>query len=479
MALLTGSGQRPKNKYKNYKQFYGENEVFWGLGIEEETYLQFAKDIQVAAPILRTARKPERYSVDYYPSYKPEVLESSTKDLSGFYPLPFFFNSHSFTKVDTSGKHSTTYEKIPKANPAFSGKTFFQELQSSYPELFVQEYEKSFTFDGDSIEFITQKFYKATASMAIKELLTYKSRFLKTVNMFCKGHGLFKQYGGKFRFPPANPGFAVYYSNPANIAIFNNGTYHINITLPSLLGSKDENGFPTLADPELFKKQHKNCIRMFQWIEPLLIAMYGTPDPFPTGSKGSQRCAMSRYIGIGTYDTNLMPEGKVLTKPIAEIRGSEEPFWWYKTYHATSAYTPLTQIGMDINFMKHYLHGIELRIFDWFPEEHLLNVIKMLVYVAEASLLQKDLLEPAMSKLWNHLVVRVLKEGNKCELQAHEIAIFEYLLDIPLLRQNGKISIIYPKIFRSLEKKYGNGKLPKCFLTPPIIQGLNFRPTGI
>ena len=458
-------------KYHKYKSRYGENELFWGLGIEEETYLQFSKPIQVAAPIVRSGHKRERYCVNYYKSYRPHTLaELSTlfTDLSGFYPLPFLFNAHSFTKMDTSGSHCTTYEKNPRVNPAFSGKTFFQELQLFRPELFVNEYNKSYVFDGDTIEFITQDFYKAKASAVIKELLDNKSRLLRVVNDFCKVKGVYEQYGGKFIFPPVNPGFAVTYSNPSNIAIFNNGTYHINITLPTLLGPKDSNGLPTLANPDLFRQQHKNCIRMFQWIEPLLIAMYGSPDPFPAGSKGSQRCAMSRYIGIGTYDTNKMPEGKVLTSPIYNIRGSSESFWWYSQYHKTSAYNPLTQIGMDINYRKHFLHGIELRMFDWFTEEQLMKVIEILVYVAEVSLTMKDVLEPAMSKMWNDLVVRILQEGSECVLKAHEIVYYEYLLDIKLLKQDGKISVIYEKIFKALKDKHYSGNLAKCFLIPTL-----------
>jgi hypothetical protein len=454
-------------KHCKYKSHYGQNEVYWGLGIEEESYLQFSKLINVAAPIVRSAHKPERYSVNYFSSYKPDTvknLDQMFTDISGFYPLPFLFNAHSFTRMDIHGKHKTTYEKVPKANPAFLGRTFFQELQNFSPKVFIKDFNESFVFDGDTIEFITQDFYKANAKSVIQELLQIKKKILNSINECCKKKKFFQQYGGKFIFPPINPGFAVFHSNPTNIAIFNNGTYHINITLPSLLGSKDVNGRPTLLDPELFKHQHKMCIRMIQWIEPFLIAMYGTQDPFPRGSKASQRGAMSRFIGIGTYDTDSMPEGKIVGLPIKDIRGSSELFWWYKEYHKNSIYNPLTQIGMDINYRKHYLHGIELRIFDWFPEERLFSLIEILVYLAETSLVKKDILEPVMSKLWNDLLVRVLQEGETCELKAEEIAMYEYLLDIPLLKQKSKISVLYKSIFKALQKKYRNGYLAKCFL---------------
>jgi len=453
-------------KHKKYKSVYREKEVFWGLGIEEETYLQFSKPIQVAAPLLRTEHKPERYSVSYYNSYKSETLkqmEEMFTDTRGFYPLPFFFNGHAFTKMDSYGNHKKTYEKHPKANPDFRGKTFFMCLQEFCPEVFEKSYETTFTFDGDTVEFITQNFYKAKAKNVIKELITYKKKFLEQINIYCKKHRLYSQYG-EFVYPPINPGFSVFYTNPSNIAIFNNGTYHINITLPTLLGPKDENGFPSLIDPKLFLEQHKSAIRMFQWIEPLLIATYGSSDPFPNGSKASQRCAVSRYIGIGTYDTHTMPEGKIVTKLRRDIRGSAEPFWWYTVYHETSAYKPLEEIGMDINYKKHFLHGIELRIFDWFPEKELRSVIETLVYAAQASMKHVEIIEPAMSKLWNDLVVGILQEGDSYILDAKYIAIYEYLLSISLLIKRGTVKTVFSSIRKALHKKYQSGRLAKCFL---------------
>jgi len=453
------------DKHRKYKSIYGEKEVFWGLGIEEETYFQFSKPIQVAAPLLRTAHKPERYSVSYYKSYLPETLERMKllfTDSSGFYPLPFFFNAHAFTKMDSHGNHVKTYEKHPKSNPAFRGRTLFQELQEFCPDIFKKEYEEFFTFDGDTIEFITQKFYKAKAKPVIKELISQKKRFLDQLNLYCKKAKLYQQYGS-FMYPQINPGFTVFYSNPSNLAIFNNGTYHINITLPSLLGPKDSEGIPTLVDSELFRKQHKNCIRIFQWLEPLLVAVYGTPDLFPNGSKASQRCAVSRYTGIGTYNTEEMPEGKIVTKLRGDIRGSSEPFWWYKVYHEKSAYKPLDEIGMDINYKKHFLHGIELRIFDWFSEKNLEEVIRTLVYCAEASLKHKEVLEPAISSVWNDLVVLILKDGGEAIMDAKDIGIYECILGIPLLIKRGSVKGVFSVIRKGLHNKYRYGNLSKMF----------------
>ena len=109
-------------KHRKYKEAYGENEIFWGFGIELETYFQFDKPIYVATPVLRTARKPERYSATYYNSYKPETLALMNQmfpDASGCVPLPLFFSSHSFQKTDHKGHRRKRWRVavLPPAPP--------------------------------------------------------------------------------------------------------------------------------------------------------------------------------------------------------------------------------------------------------------------------------------------------------------------------------------------------------------------------
>lgn len=458
-------------KHKKYRDKYGINETFWGFGIEIETYLQFSKPVYVAAPIIRTARKPERYSVSYYKTYKPKTLalmDTMFPDSSGCFgcfPLPLLMNCHSLSRADRNGKHKTTYEKVPKPNAAFTGKTIFDELQEFCPQVFKDNHEYSFTFDGDTIEFMTQDFYKAKVEDAIDELLFHKKEFLDNLNTCFQERKIFQEKGTVI-YPPKNPGFAVFNTNPTNIAIFNNGTYHINITLPTEIGHRNMFGIPRLKNPTKFRDQHKNCIRVYQWLEPILIAMYGTADPFNTGSPASQRCAVSRYIGIGTYNTELMLEGKFVTVPTDTIRGADLPYWWYTTYHKDSAYEPLAEIGMDILYKKHYLHGIELRIFDWFPEERLGELCELLVYAAEASLGHASVIEPAINRAWNDIVVGVLRKGRDFVLSLQEVGILEFVFMVSLPKNDRTVANIYKNLFNNLRVKHSEGALAEAFLTP-------------
>ena len=459
-------------KHKKYKSKYGQNELFWGLGIEEETYLQFTKPIFVASPIIRRCHAEERYSVNYYASFKPGHEKAFGKvfpDASGCVAMPLFVNSHRLSKLNTDGVHDTTYEKVPRPNPAFKGKTFFAELQEFYPTVFQEGYEKNFTFDGDSIEFMTLDFYKTTASAVIKELVEYKRGFLQKINAFLKEKKRWREKG-LLEWPQKNPGWAVFFSNPRNVAMFNNGTYHINITLPSLLGTKDTESElpPPLLYPDIFRHQHKKAILLYQWLEPLLIAVYGSPDPFSEKgcsgfAKGSQRCAISRYIGVGTYDTSLMKEGKILTQEVSDIRGADLPYWWYGRFHAVSAYNGLNKIGLDINYKKHYNHGIELRFFDWFSEERLNGLLVFLVGLADCALERPEADEPAISETWNDLVFGIFMEGPEFVMTKEMTGMYEKILGIEL-PETLHITAGFNLIAKEIRRIYKDGICAKSML---------------
>ena len=460
-------------KHKKYKTMYGEAEMFWGFGIEEETYVQFTKPIQVAAPILRLCHAPERYSVNYYLGYKKGRVEdafaATFPDASACIPLPFFVNSHSFQKVDLCGQHMTLYTKRKETNPRFSGKTLFAELQEASPEVFRDGYENWFCFDGDSIEFITLHFYKNRVSTCIQELLGHKKVFLDGLNRFVAAKKLWRDRGG-LMYPLRNPGFAVFSSNPGNIAMFNNGTYHINITLPTFLAPRrDEEEIAPILYPTLFLEDHRRYIRLIQWVEPILIAVYGSPDPFSRGrpgfAGGSQRCAMSRYIGIGTYDTETMKEGKVLQLEVAEVRGTDTGFWWFSAYHQESAYVPLDKIGLDINYKKHFNHGVEMRFFDWFPEEKLAELCTFLVYLADASINLPITNAAILSETWNEGVLGLFEKGDAWILPPTLLAAYERIFHIPLHGQELTFRGVYSILLETFKKRYAKGVCAKLMLS--------------
>jgi hypothetical protein len=401
---------RNLEKHQKYKSSYKPNDIFWGLGIEHETYIETNNLKQVTRKGLKENKAAERYCVAYYNIYTKEEFEAA---IDGLFKedekilLPILLNSHTFQKTDINGEHQTTYERIPKPNPKFNGITIHNWMKSQNPGLFKALFEKSYIFDGDTIEFMTQDFYKATIKTVISELKEIEDEFITALNALPK-EGIFKTYG-PFKLAQQNYPFASYLTNIKNNAMFNNGTIHLNITLPTRLNENAE-----IADMPLFIKQHQKYARAIQWLSPLLVAKYNTYDPLcessTNGEKfaaGAHRLAVSRYIGLGTYDTDKMEIGKILTINRDKLSDID----WYEEFHKKVNYKFLNELGLDLNFNKHFCHGLEFRIIDAIPINYINDILHTLVYLADFSLQIPELENPKKSKMWHRIAENCVHNG--------------------------------------------------------------------
>ena len=218
-------------------------------------------------------------------------------------------------------------------------------------------------------------------------------------------------------------------------------------------------------------------------MEPFLIAIYNSPDPFsmmknyPNNhkfSKASQRCAISRYIGVGTYDSSTMQTGKILLKPINEVICNDLDYWWFNEYYNNNnnAYTKLNDIGVDINFNKHYNHGIELRFIDNITDNaKLFELFEFIIYLMEY-ILESDLINtfenPIMNKIWNNFMLKIIVSGNECELNNSEKEMYENIFKMKIFKTN--LNDVYYEIFNKLVLRYNtlvpNGKFSSLCLKP-------------
>ena len=435
-------------KHKKYFSAYKPNDLFWGIGIENETYLEVPNYAKVRGDFFKNQAR-ERYSVDYYKNYKANYFNCTLNkliDREQFYNLPYLINSHALSKVDLSGEHATLYTTDSKPNPKFSGKTVFDSMKekNSY---FLHEYEKSFCFDGDTIEFMTQNFYKTNVEETIAELLYHKRTFLKHMNSL-KLPGL-----EKLVFPKENYGFARFSTNSDNLAIFNNGTYHFNFTLPTML---DRQG--NIANMKEFDLRHKKAIHILQFFEPFFIAKLGTPDILSTTTskrfpRGSQRCAASRYISIGTYNTKKMVRGKLLQEERTNLNMQDSH--WYNLLYDKIDYVKNEKIGFDINYNKFRNHGIELRFFDWFPEEKLEGVLRFLVHILDHSEKKKHFDNIVGTVEWNSITFKALYEGKDGVLSKEEYLWLKKYLHLKIKLTDYSIGSIYDALEKYFEKLYG------------------------
>ena len=416
---------------------------YWGIGLENETYMQFEESLIVSGEFIQEKIGFEKYSIDYRKCYKPESLAPILKKAFGLnenYKVSRMMNSHSLEKLDINYQHKTIapikplidtetgeVSAQPTENPEYLGKSIMELFLEDQPyniQSMITQRNKtmgSVHFDGDSIEFVTKYFENRTIGESCKELKATKKLFLDKINES-------SVLNGKLNFPDYNNGLNMFMTNQENLVLFNNGTYHFHITLPSL--TEDSR----IVDYKEFERTHANAIYLLQWFEPFFIATLGSPDIMGVISDtysldkkftlGSMRNAMSRYIGVGTYN-KAMPKGKILTYNVDDFRKllkfeKEENIWWRDQIEANMEYEMLSEVGLDFNQEKMYQSGFEFRSFDEFPAEYLNDVLFAIILICEHSLNLPDVQWAHDSKAWNNLVFKTLKMGYATEINEEE-----------------------------------------------------------
>ena len=416
---------------------------YWGIGLENETYMQFEESLIVSGEFIQEKIGFEKYSIDYRKCYKPESLAPVLKkafNSKESYKVSRMMNSHSLEKLDINYQHKTIapikplidtetgeVSAQPTENPEYLGKSIMELFLEDQPyniQSMITQRNKtmgSVHFDGDSIEFVTKYFENRTIGESCKELKATKKLFLDKINES-------SVLNGKLNFPDYNNGLNMFMTNQENLVLFNNGTYHFHITLPSL--TEDSR----IVDYKEFERTHANAIYLLQWFEPFFIATLGSPDIMGVISDtysldkkftlGSMRNAMSRYIGVGTYN-KAMPKGKILTYNVDDFRKllkfeKEENIWWRDQIEADMEYEMLSEVGLDFNQEKMYQSGFEFRSFDEFPAEYLNDVLFAIILICEHSLNLPDVQWAHDSKAWNNLVFKTLKMGYATEINEEE-----------------------------------------------------------
>lgn len=416
---------------------------YWGIGLENETYMQFEESLIVSGAFIQEKIGFEKYSIDYRKCYKPESLAPMLQ--SAFYKnenykVSRMINSHSLEKLDINYQHkmlspvkpfvdteTAEVSAQPLENPEYLGKSIMELFLEDQPyniQSMITQRNKtmgSVHFDGDSIEFVTKYFENRTISESCDELKATKKLFLDTINE----SAVIKE---KLNFPDYNNGLNMFMTNQENLVLFNNGTYHFHITLPTIT----ENS--RIVDYKDFEEKHSNAIYLLQWFEPFFITTLGSPDimgvistKYDLNKKftlGSMRNAMSRYIGVGTYN-KAMPKGKILTYKVDDFRKllkfeKEDNIWWRDQIELEMEYELLAEVGLDFNQEKMYQSGFEFRSFDEFPASYLNDVLFAIILICEHALNLPNVTWGHDSVVWNNLVFKSLKYGYLTEINADE-----------------------------------------------------------
>lgn len=85
-------GKNEITKHYKYKDNYKPSTLYWGIGIENEIYLEFKNKIEIKKKIFNNHQK-ERYSINYYENYKSEYLKSAFDYLKQYIPEKYLFHT--------------------------------------------------------------------------------------------------------------------------------------------------------------------------------------------------------------------------------------------------------------------------------------------------------------------------------------------------------------------------------------------------
>lgn len=457
-----------------YKSQYNNNDtIFWGIGIENECYLQ-GKPKNVIGKDIITMLGRERYSVNYTENYNITEIKNIMSQIyepNKQYKISQMINAQSFTKTDKNGEHITTYEKQPKPNPKFSGETIY-ELWTKYdPEIKNKINDKIKTetnifFDGDTIEFITENFYKTTSKKLVEELCNTKKWFLDKFNDFANNQKLWND-SEEYSYVLQHPGLNIFKTMQNKIVLFNNSTIHIHITLPTIIKNC------VITDINKFNINHSKAIKLLQWFEPFFICTLGSPDIMQIiyekyynkkgkyFAKGSMRATLSRYIGIGTYNPNQLQSGKLLKGNIENVE-PKNITWWRSRIKQNLLYNlPENEIGYDFNFSKHYQSGLEFRILDGIPLEIMKDVIDVILLICEYSYNFINLTEIEFctdTQIWNDIVYESMTEGYEAKINKQNMNEFMKILKINFIINEEELYLeeFYYRILEHLFEKYKN-----------------------
>ena len=277
------------------------------------------------------------------------------------------------------------------------------------------------------------------------------------------------------------------------------GSYHVTMTLPCHSDTTDKE----------FVELHRNFGKQVQMIEPLLIASFFSPDPDSVGDGGKKIEGSFRVMstgwgnfggsdlrkldkGIGRY-ANLetgwrkglkFEESKALHDCNKEVYIDEpnavgilssdfRTFSFDFTDNCPGKECPKVSGGPMV-----FPNGVELRIFDHFNSFHLIDLIRILVYLAENSRVKECKKYIYNETSWKNTLRDIMKEGWNSSISEAYLNLLRTNLGLELNIKDGNAFDVLKELVNELFEKHKEGLYPtlmmeKKYTEPPVLPGVN------
>jgi len=277
------------------------------------------------------------------------------------------------------------------------------------------------------------------------------------------------------------------------------GSYHITITLPRHNDISNEH----------FIELHRNFGKQIQMIEPLLIASFFSPDPTSVGDNGEKVEGSFRVMstgwgnfggsdlkklekGIGRYGNiesywrktmdfedskNLMDcNGKVyIDEPnaVGILSSDFRTFGFDFTNKCPGKECPKVSGAPMIN-----PNGVELRIFDHFNSYHIIDLLRIVIYIAENSRIKECKTYIYNDSVWKTTLRDIMKEGWNTLIKEEYLKLLRINLGLKLDIKDGNAFDVLKVLVKEIFNKHKNGLYPtlmieKKYKDPPKLPGIN------
>lgn len=251
------------------------------------------------------------------------------------------------------------------------------------------------------------------------------------------------------------------------------GSYHIAVSLPMDSNNVIAGSLTlTSGDPQYeWIEAHKNLANMFQWIEPLIVSVFGSADSKSVCDdhdyvEGSYRTASSGWGVPGTTDVRTFHER-------GTGRYVQDNFdWLVESVRKETGILGCVHEGMGSDIrtkMKGDDHdvdelppmepgyGLEFRIFDNFQIEHLPMAYKLVVLLAENSRLFVAPDYVYDSQIWAENMKSVSHEGWNTVLTEEYLELLETNLNVELSRDSMISFDVFKDLYRLMCFAHSDG----------------------
>jgi len=240
-----------------------------------------------------------------------------------------------------------------------------------------------------------------------------------------------------------------------------------------------------LQQQEEWIEAHQNLANMIQWIEPLLVSVFGTADADAVCdagiyTEGSFRTMDTGWGVPGTTDVRTFKDGGIgryITSNFDWMFPEDETVKFPSAYREKLLGCIKDGMGADIRTKtttdEHHLapgdklarmevgRGIEIRIFDNFPIENVPQVYRMLALVAEAGRQFTAAEYIYDNSDWSDAIQRVMREGWNAVLPERYVRSMAAAINLPESfadnLENFQAFHVYSNLYKALWDAHSQG----------------------